>query len=241
MVFCGRCGAENEGEMLFCWKCGSKLTIPCGDKIEIVQDVPKTSDVSPRSDDRVRPRAVHPPEKRCEDRPVQEGNGKKALVAVIIILAAVVLIFAGYSNLNDRGIPEDHPLYGVETPDGTYNYSGTMKYQGSTNNATLTITIKDEKYTYYSMSTSYSTVSLTQSQLDELNKQTYDAMHNSKVKIGSAQKWNNGYRTFDVYPVEVLGSTSYIATNGMTVHMEGETEEGVYINLTLKGWSKGSL
>ena len=161
------------------------------------------------------------------------------IVAVVLIVACVSIYYmmpgeddgdGEYHTVYD--IPRDHPLYGVETPDGTYVYEGTAVMQGHTVGMTLKMTLEDERFTYYELNGT----KLSQSELDELNATGAD----TTFRIGSMQLWNDGSRTYDVYPlIGSDGSVTSYAVNGVPVYMEAEYQ-GVTMELTLDGWSRGA-
>lgn len=54
------------------------------------------------------------------------------------------------------------------------------------------------------------------------------------------QLWNDGSRTYDVYPlIGSDGSITSYAVNGVPVYMEAEYQ-GITMELTLDGWSRGA-
>ena len=183
-------------------------------------------------------RSFEPGGRGSSNTTAPKKSNRGAIYAGIIIVIVIIAAIGAYFVFNNddgsgSGIPEDHPLYGVETPDGTYTYTGNATYQGQTIDATLVFGWEDNRYTSFTLNG----VSMTQSELNELNEELANA--SGSVKVGQPEKWNDGTNTYDVYPVSIPGETDYISTNGYNVHMEAEMD-GMKLVLTLEGWSKGT-
>lgn len=257
MVFCSKCGHPNQDGSAFCSKCGAKLDetvtttrsasdvrrdIPSVDRPEpIIKGGTRTAaDVRkdfPEPEPTPAPSGVTP-KHTASPPPKKDRTSLYAVAAVIIVLIAAVGVGAYYMAQDDDGddgfIPEGHPLHGVVTPDGTYTYHGTVTYQGQTIDATLVMGLKNEQYTKFTLNGE----SLSQSELDEINETMKDT--SVEVELGEPQRWNDGSRAYNVYPMSAPGETDYVATNGYIVYIEMEMD-GMVLKLTLDGWSKGEV
>ena len=159
------------------------------------------------------------------------------IIVVIVIIAAIGAYFAfnddgdGYIHYSD--IPTDHPLYTMETPDGTYIYDTEVSYQGQTMNVEIEVRYEDGRFTYYAIDGE----SLTQSELDQLNSQmTSDDI---LVKISDGKKWTDGLYTYETYVIDVKDQgREIVAADGTVVYME-MSMEGMDMECTLQGWSEG--
>ena len=158
------------------------------------------------------------------------------IIVVIVIIAAIGAYFAfnddgdGYIHYSD--IPTDHPLYTMETPDGTYIYDTEVSYQGQTMNVEIEVRYEDGRFTYYAIDGE----SLTQSELDQLNSQmTSDDI---LVKISDGKKWTDGLYTYETYVIDVKDQgREIVAADGTVVYME-MSMEGMDMECTLQGWSE---
>ena len=257
MVYCSKCGHPNQDGSAFCSKCGAKLdetATTTRSASDVRRDIVGVDRPEPKIEGGTRTAAdvrkdFHEPEPTpapsgvtpkhtASSPPKKDRTSLYAVAAVIIVLIAAVGIGAYYMAQDDGGddgiIPEDHPLYGVVTPDGTYTYHGTLTYQGQTIDATLVMGLKNEQYTKFTLNGE----SLSQSELDEINETMKDT--SVEVELGEPQRWNDGDRAYYVYPMSTPGETDYVATNGYIVYIEMEMD-GMVLKLTLDGWSKGEV
>ena len=268
MVFCGKCGAENPDGNGFFGKCGFKLEMsiqaetPDDALSDVTQPDASQEGVDIALDSGADAQALEVPKPEPRRSPISEpggrsengasgtgdgprkgGNGKYAIVAVLVILIAAIGVGiyymadddgnTTYTSLDD--LPSDHPLYGLVTPDGNYRYTGEATYQGQSIDVSLSYGIKDERYTSYGINGDY----LTPSEVESLNRETESARGELSFTMDGPEKWNDGFETYDVYIVNFEnGSVNYVASNGMVVRMSAEIE-GMEMDLTLEGWSEG--
>ena len=243
--------------MVFCSKCGAKLdetATTTRSTSDVRRDIPSVDRPEPKIEGGTRTAAdvrkdfpePEPtsalsgvtPKHTASPPPKKDRTSLYAVAAVLIVIIAAVGIGAYYMAQDDDGddgfIPEDHPLHGVVTPDGTYTYHGTVTYQGQTIDATLVMGLEDERYTKFTLNGE----SLSQSELDEINETMKDT--SVEVELGEPQRWNDGDRAYYVYPMSTPSETDYVATNGYIVYIEMEMD-GMVLKLTLDGWSKGEV
>lgn len=173
-------------------------------------------------------------------RKAPKSNDHTSVLAVIIVAAVLIVACAAilyYQQSEDSegeyhsfyDLPRDHPLYGVNTPDGEYVYHGTASYQGTTIDVVMTIQIEDGLYVYYSINGER----LSQSELDELNNPSEEY----SFDIGYGYSCTDGTRKYTAYAVNYSdGSTTYTTSEGIGVCMVG-SYQGMTMDLTLDGWS----
>ena len=170
MVFCPKCGSDNPDDSLFCWKCGTKLVhdtdaigvsselqpepVPEPEVVESAPDKESAPEPEPAVECQSTKEAVHVALEASTYKPPEKKSNTKTYAIAVIVLVIIAAMGAGiYLAINDDGessyssvwdLPEDHPLYGVGTPDGDYVYDATVRYQGQTLDAVISVGIQDE-------------------------------------------------------------------------------------------------
>lgn len=221
MAACPKCGTDNPDDNDFCWSCGSAM--------KEKENTRTAADVK-----------VHT--STTTTAPPKQKSGKGAIMAVILVL--IVLVAAGgaiyYFSQEDDGpkhydntyqLPEDHPLYGKNNPDGRYIYDAEITYQGTTMNVDVEIGFKDGIYDYYAIGDQV----LTQSELDQLNEEQFSY----GFTIRDGDPWNDGTKTYDIYILDFgEAGISYVTEDAVIVYNVTDMD-GMHIEMTLKGWSEG--
>lgn len=258
MVFCPKCGSDNPDDSLFCWKCGTKLVhdtdaigvsselqpepVPEPEVVESAPDKESAPEPEPAVECQSTKEAVHVALEASTYKPPEKKSNTKTYAIAVIVLVIIAAMGAGiYLAINDDGessyssvwdLPEDHPLYGVGTPDGDYVYDATVRYQGQTLDAVISVGIQDERFTYYAIDGEM----LPSSSLDEINQSSSASFTISDVGV-----WNDGTENHDIYKLDMgLYGVNYVADDGTIVYSEGETD-GMYIAMTLRGWTEGEI
>ena len=221
MAVCPKCGTDNPDDNDFCWSCGSAMK---------EQDNTRTAaDVK-----------VHTT--TTTTAPPKQKSGKGAIMAVILVL--IVLVATGgaiyYFSQEDDGpkhydntyqLPEDHPLYGKNNPDGRYIYDAEITYQGTTLYVDVEIGFKDGIYDYYAIDGQ----ALTQSELDQLNEEQFSY----GFTIQDGEPWNDGSNTYDVFILDFGDyGINYITEDAVIVYAVSDFD-GIRMEMTLRGWSEG--
>ena len=104
MVYCNKCGSENQDDSLYCWKCG-----------EPISTSPKEVGI------RENEKSPEPAKEKHEEPICSNANKRKRTGVAFAVLVVAILVIAGTATyLNNNGGDSDKELYTM-TP-GTYNY-----------------------------------------------------------------------------------------------------------------------
>lgn len=233
MTFCGKCGTMNPDDNKFCEKCGSRLNTRLEHPGPAISEAIRVeTPVEPRTET-----YEEPPEPSLEPKPrkapKKEGFAQKhtVLAATIIALAVTGLILLACIDWtpdadDDDGWTDVTGIITMPTPDGTYNYTGKMTYNGITEKCTVSMVVKGDDI-----------VSMTVNG-KSVDPGTLDPSELPRLQHKDSPDWeHNGMRYHaDLYRVP-NGSYVFTIANQTLVDLTLKTSQYA-LALTLDGWYK---
>lgn len=241
MTFCGKCGTRNPDDNKYCEKCGARLNTRLEQQSEepgpaisdaIRVEIPVEPHVEPYTEAH-----EETPEPSVEPKPhkapKRDGFAQKhtALAAAIAALAITGLILLACVDWNpdsdeDDGWTDVTGIISMPTPDGTYNYTGKITYNGVSEKCTVSMVMKGNDIV--NMTVNGKSVDLG----------TLDPSELSRLQHKDSPDWeHNGMRYHaDLYRIP-NGSYVFTIANQMLVDLTLKTPQGT-LTLTLDGWYK---